>query len=48
MSDMVFEQLADALGKLPNGVPRTSSGVEISILKKIFSPRQAALVKFHV
>jgi Pyruvate/2-oxoacid:ferredoxin oxidoreductase delta subunit len=43
MSDLVFEQLADALDKLPNGFPRTTSGVEIKILKKIFSPGEAAL-----
>jgi NAD-dependent dihydropyrimidine dehydrogenase PreA subunit len=43
MSDMVFEQLADALDKLPNGFPRTPAMIEIKILKKIFSPEQAAL-----
>jgi Pyruvate/2-oxoacid:ferredoxin oxidoreductase delta subunit len=43
MSDLVYEQLADALDKLPNGFPRTPSRVEISILKKIFSPEEAAL-----
>jgi Pyruvate/2-oxoacid:ferredoxin oxidoreductase delta subunit len=43
MSELVFEQLADALDKLPNGFPRTPSGVEIKILKKIFSPEEAAL-----
>lgn len=43
MSADVFELLADALDKLPNGFPRTPSGIEIRILKKIFSPEQAAL-----
>jgi Pyruvate/2-oxoacid:ferredoxin oxidoreductase delta subunit len=43
LSDLVFELLADALDKLPNGFPRTPSGVEIKILKKIFSPEEAAL-----
>jgi NAD-dependent dihydropyrimidine dehydrogenase PreA subunit len=43
MSDIVFEQLAEALDKLPNGFPRTPSMIEIRILKKIFSPEQAAL-----
>jgi len=43
MSELVFEQLADALDKLPNGFPRTPSRVEIKILKKIFSPEEAAL-----
>ena len=43
MTDSVFEQLAEALDRLPNGFPRTKSGVEIRILKKIFPPEQAAL-----
>jgi Pyruvate/2-oxoacid:ferredoxin oxidoreductase delta subunit len=43
MTDEVFECLADALDKLPNGFPHTDSGVEIRILKKIFSPEEAAL-----
>ena len=36
ISDHVYEQLADALDRLPNGFPRTPTGVEIRILKKIF------------
>ncbi len=43
MSQTVFENLADALDRLPNGFPRTESGVEIRILQKIFSPAEAAL-----
>jgi electron transport complex protein RnfB len=43
MTDRVFEKLADALDRLPNGFPRTPSGVEIQILKKIFSEEEAAL-----
>jgi NAD-dependent dihydropyrimidine dehydrogenase PreA subunit len=39
----VYEQLADALDKLPNGFPRTPSNCEIQILKKIFSPEEASL-----
>jgi len=39
----VYEQLADALDKLPNGFPRTESRVEIAILRKIFSPEEASL-----
>lgn len=41
--DMVYEQLANALNRLPNGFPRTRSNVEIRLLKKIFSPEEAAL-----
>ncbi len=37
-----YEQLATALDSLPNGFSRTASGVELRILKKIFSPQEAA------
>lgn len=43
MTDDIYEQLAEALDRLPNGFPRTPSKVEISLLKKIFSPEQATL-----
>ena len=43
LSDPVYEQLAEALNRLPNGFPRTSSNVEIRILKKIFSFEEASL-----
>jgi NAD-dependent dihydropyrimidine dehydrogenase PreA subunit len=39
----VYAQLADALDRLPNGYPRTSSGIELKILKKIFPPEDAEL-----
>lgn len=39
----VYEELARALDSLPNGFPRTVSGVEIRILQKIFSPEEAWL-----
>jgi NAD-dependent dihydropyrimidine dehydrogenase PreA subunit len=42
-SNRVYEQLAEALNKLPNGFPRTSSNIEIRILKKIFSPEEASI-----
>jgi electron transport complex protein RnfB len=43
MHTMAFERLADALDRLPNGFPRTASGVELRILEKIFSPAEAEL-----
>jgi ferredoxin len=43
MTDRVYDQLADALDKLPNGFPRTPSNIEIRILSKIFAPEEAAL-----
>jgi Na+-translocating ferredoxin:NAD+ oxidoreductase subunit B len=42
MSD-VFVDLALALDRLPNGYPPTPSGVEITILKRIFTPEEASL-----
>lgn len=43
MNSHVYEQLADALDRLPNGFPRTPSGVEIPLLQRIFSPEEASL-----
>ncbi len=43
MTTDVYEQLADALDRLPNGFPRTASKVEIAILRKIFSRDEASL-----
>lgn len=43
MTDEIYEQLADALDRLPNGFPRTPSNVEILLLKKMFSPEEASL-----
>ena len=43
MAEDVYDRLADALDRLPNGFPRTSSRVEIPILKRIFSPEEASL-----
>ena len=39
----IYERLADALDRLPNGYPRTDSGVELKILEKIFPPEDANL-----
>jgi ferredoxin len=36
-----YEELACALNLLPGGFPRTQSGVELQILRKIFSPEEA-------
>jgi NAD-dependent dihydropyrimidine dehydrogenase PreA subunit len=42
-NDIVYERLAEALDRLPNGFPRTPSNVEIRVLKKIFSPEEASI-----
>jgi electron transport complex protein RnfB len=38
-----YEELAAALDRLPNGFPRTAGGLEILILKKLFTPEEASL-----
>jgi ferredoxin len=43
MVEDVYEILADALDKLPNAFPRTKAKTEIAILRKIFSPKEAAI-----
>ena len=43
MSDDVYYRLAQVLDKMPVGFPSTDSGVEIKILKKIFTPEEADL-----
>jgi len=43
MNDEVYRKLAKVLDTLPNGFPATESGVEIKLLKKIFTPEQADL-----
>jgi Na+-translocating ferredoxin:NAD+ oxidoreductase RNF subunit RnfB len=38
-----YELLADELNKIPNGFPRTESGVELKLLAKLFNDEDAAL-----
>ena len=42
MSD-VYQNLAKYLDRLPGGFPATESGVEIRILKHLFSPEEVEL-----
>jgi Pyruvate/2-oxoacid:ferredoxin oxidoreductase delta subunit len=39
----VYERLAKRLDELPNGYPATESGVELKILKHIFTPEEAEM-----
>ena len=39
----IYEQLAWFLNELPAGYPRTESGVELRILRKLFTPQEAEL-----
>jgi len=41
ITDGVYERLADQLDALPNGFPRTESGVEIRLLEKMVAPEEA-------
>ena len=43
MSDNVYRKLARVLDTLPNGFPSTEDGVELRLLKKIFTPEEADL-----
>ena len=43
MSDEVYTRLREFLDRLPGGYPETDTGVEIRILKKLFSPEDAEL-----
>jgi Na+-translocating ferredoxin:NAD+ oxidoreductase subunit B len=41
--DLIYKKLAKVLDTLPNGFPATETGLEIKILKKVFSPAEADL-----
>ncbi len=41
--DGIYRRLAKALDDLPNGFPPTESGIEIEILKWMYTPEQAAI-----
>lgn len=43
MSQDVYERLAQKLDALPNGFPRTESGIELRILRKIFTEDEAEI-----
>ncbi|MGD2201744.1 MAG: 4Fe-4S ferredoxin, partial [Candidatus Bathyarchaeota archaeon] len=43
MNGNIYVQLADSLDKLPNGFPRTESGIELEILKRVFTPEEARI-----
>jgi len=39
----IYEKLADHLDRLPEGYPETETGLEIRILRRLFTPEEAAL-----
>ena len=44
MSEDVYSRLREFMDTMPSGFPATPTGVEIKILKKLFTPEQAELV----
>lgn len=44
--DSIFEQVRERLDKFPQGFPKTPSGVELEILKTLFSPEEAEIFLF--
>ena len=46
MTQDIYEQLAAHLDNLPGGFPRTECGVELRILKRLFTEEEAALALF--
>lgn len=43
MSEDIYRKLASVLDTLPQGFPATESGVEMKLLKKVFTPEEADL-----
>ena len=43
MNESIYNKLREHLNHLPIGMPETTSGVEIEILKELFTPEQAEL-----
>ena len=40
----IYEELRARLDMFPQGFPRTESGLELEILRELFSPEEASLV----
>jgi hypothetical protein len=43
MTEGIYQKLAKHLDDLPGGFPPTDSGVEMRILKRLFTPKEAEL-----
>ncbi|MBW1770343.1 MAG: 4Fe-4S ferredoxin, partial [Deltaproteobacteria bacterium] len=41
MATDIFKKLAEHLDKLPGGFPSTETGVELRILRRLFTPEEA-------
>ena len=43
VDDRVYVKLREFLDRLPSGLPTTESGVELRLLKKLFTPEEAEM-----
>jgi len=43
MNDEIYRKLAEVLDTLPNGFPSTEKGIEIKLLKKVFTQEEGEL-----
>jgi electron transport complex protein RnfB len=41
--ELIYNQLAQHLNNLPGGYPATESGIELRILKRLFTPEEAEI-----
>ena len=42
----IYEKLRERLDMFPQGFPRTESGVEMKILRELFTPEEAQIMLF--
>ncbi|RPJ49062.1 MAG: hypothetical protein EHM21_07435 [Chloroflexi bacterium] len=45
VDDSVYEKLAQALDELPGGFPRSETGAELRILRKLYTPAEAEIAR---
>ena len=43
-----FQKLAERLDQIPNGFPKTGSGVELKLLAKLFTPEEVKALRHFV
>ena len=46
MNNEIYERLRSRIDRMPVGMPATESGVEIRILKHLFTPEEAEIALF--
>ena len=48
MTEEIYQKLARHLDNLPGGFPPTETGVELRILRRLFTPEQAELALLNL